>query len=106
MAGAKMWLRIRPLNVTSADQMHINITDDATPDGSRVGTSGWISGATVTGLGGGWFEFSGVYDATGDADRSGALMFYMSTANNAIGVLNNAVYSNQVAVHALTFEQL
>lgn len=104
--ASKMWLRIAPVSVTSAEMIHIDITDDGTADSSRVGTSGWVSGATVTSLGSGWFEFSGVYDPTGDVDLGGYLVFYMATVNNSSGLVNNTVGANQIAIHDLRFQQL
>jgi hypothetical protein len=104
--AAKMTLRIRAENVTSTDSTHIDITDDGTPDGSRVGSTAVMTNVSCTSMGAGWFQFSGDYDPTGDADRIGALFFYMAPTLGGFTIINNTVNANQVAIYDLTFEAL
>lgn len=105
--NAKMWLRIRPLNVTSPDLVYVDISNDATADGSRLGMiDPTVTNVSVTSLSDGWKEVSIDYNMTGDVDRVGNLVLYMATANNVPAVINNVAGANQIAIHDLRFQQL
>jgi hypothetical protein len=105
-ANAKMTLRIRAENVTSSDIVHIDITNDSTPDASRVQAVPSMLNASCVAIGGDWLQFQADYDATGDADRAGGLYFYMSPTLGSAAIVNNVAGANQIAVHNLTFEQI
>jgi hypothetical protein len=104
---AKMWLRVRTENVAGfGDRTHIDITDDGTPDLSRVSGTVTFTNVSVTALGSGWFQFSADTDATAGTDLVGNLFFYMATAAGGFTIVNNVADVNQVAIHDLTFEQV
>ena len=98
-----MWLRIRHLNMQNADGCHINITDDATPDGSRVGNVGddWLN-PTVTSLGDGYFRFTSDFDMTGSTDVDGLIRLFMGDADNEITVNRNG--NNEVILYDWRWE--
>ncbi|MCP4410093.1 MAG: sialate O-acetylesterase [Gammaproteobacteria bacterium] len=95
--AADMWIRVWPQNMSVGDNVSILITDDATPDGSRVGTTGagW-GNVSVTSLGSGWFQFYGEIDLTG-ADVTGLMRLMMGDADNDSTVDRQG--TNEVALH-------
>jgi hypothetical protein len=95
-----MWFRLRPLNVTSPDICHINVTD------GTVANDSWEATPTLTDIGSGWWQFEGVVDMQGDADVNGAFYFYMGNADNDVTVLNETGDVNEVAIYQLTFTEL
>jgi hypothetical protein len=95
-----MWFRLRPLNVTSPDICHINVTD------GTVANDSWEATPTLTDIGSGWWQFDGVLDFIGDADVTGSFYFYMGNADNDITVFNETGDINEIALYQLTFTEL
>ena len=97
-SGSKMWIRIRMQSVTVTDAVFVDITNDGTAAGSRIGTqdAGWTS-ATVTSLGSDWWKFDGVLDATG-ADVTGQFYLSMAEADNDT-VLTVRDGTNAIVIH-------
>lgn len=89
-SGAEAWVAVRPVSTSPDGYAYFNVTDDATPDGSRVGTNDatWTS-ASVTSLGGGWFEIAAVLDMSGGSDFAGQFYFQLADSDSSGNTLRD-----------------
>jgi len=104
-AAAKMWIEARTVNVTAARVATIDVTNDATPDGSRLNAGATFTNTSIVSIGSGWLQFQADVDMTGSADLVGNVVFAMA-ANPTTKQVNNVVGQNQIAVHEITLQLL
>ena len=100
-AATDAWLRIRTANSSVTGIVSVNITDDATPDGSRASSATNWTNTTVTSEGNGWFTVTSEIDYTGAADRAGALQIHFAESNGSQNIDNTVADTHQLALHDL-----
>jgi hypothetical protein len=97
--ASKLWMRLRPENVSFTTSRYVDITNDSTLDADRIDTPGT---GTVTNLGGGWMQVTLNIDMTGAADVNGIFAMYLSTSSGSGSIINDTVGANSVAFHKMT----